>query len=143
MSSALRYADLEMDRVDLLFSAEGELLVSLPPKHASALVSFIEATRVAQSWKVKRTPFLARLIPLAKSLLVTTRITFMHSRLFALGRVIVLNSRFQTWGPLPNGDVLFRFKARPPAVQPCARSHERKERNDHTRASGSIRSRVD
>lgn len=110
MSSALRYAELEMDRVDSLFSAEGELLVSLPPKHSSALISFIEATRIAQSWEVKHTPFLARLIPLAKSLLVTARITFMHSRLFALCRVIVLNSRFQTWEPLPNGDVLFRFK---------------------------------
>lgn len=111
MSSALRYAELEINRVDSLLSAEGELLVLLPPKHASALVSFIEATRTAQGWSVNRTPFLARLIPLAKSLLVTARITFMHSRLFALGQVIVLHSRSQTWEPLPDGDVLFRFKA--------------------------------
>ena len=110
MLSVLRYAELEMNRVDSLFSAEGELLVSLPPKHASALVSFIAATRVAQGWEVNRTPFLSRLIPLTKSLLVTARITLMHSRLFALGGVVVLNSRFQTWERLPDGDVLFTFK---------------------------------
>lgn len=110
MPSALRYSELETNRVDSLFSAEGELLVSLPPKHARALISFIETTRVAQSWGVKRTPFSARLVPLAKGLLVTLRITIMHSHLFALGGVVVLNSRFQAWEELPDGDILFRFK---------------------------------
>jgi hypothetical protein len=109
MTSALRYDDLDMNRVDGIFDEKGELLVSLPPNHASALISFIETTQVAQSWSKSRTPFLARLVPLAKGLLVTLRITIKHSRLFELGRVVVLNSASQTWEKLPDGHVLFRF----------------------------------
>jgi len=109
MTSALCYEDLDMNRVDGILDEKGELLVSLPPNHASALISFIETTQVAQSWSKNRTPFFARLVPLAKGLLVTLRITIKHSRLFDLGRVVVLNSASQTWEKLPDGHVLFRF----------------------------------
>lgn len=110
MPSVLHYAELEMNRVDLLFSSEGELVVSLPPKHATALIFFIEITRIAEGWGSRRTSFLDRLIPLAKSLFITLRNTIMHSRLFALGNLVVLNSRSQTWENLPDGNVLFRFR---------------------------------
>jgi len=110
MTTVLRYPDLEMNHVDSLFSAQGELLVLLPNKHAAALASLIESTRVVQSWGRNCTPFFARLVPLAKSLFLTMRITIMHSRLTALIGVIVLNSRSQTWEQQPDGHVLFSFK---------------------------------
>jgi hypothetical protein len=109
MTSTLRYDDLDMNRVDAIFDEKGELLISLPPNHASALISFIKAVQVSQSWAKNGTPFLARLVPLAKGLLVTLRITVKHSRLFDLSRVIILNSASQTWEHLPDGQVLFRF----------------------------------
>lgn len=109
MTSALRYDDLNMNRVDTIFSENGELLVTLSPNHAAALISFIETVRVSQSWGKNRTPFLARLVPLAKGLLVTLHIAVKHSRLFDLGRVIVLNSASLTWEELPDGQIVFRF----------------------------------
>ena len=109
MTSALRYDELDMNRVDTILDEKGELLISLPPNHASVLISFIETVQVSQSWAKNRTPFLARLVPLAKGLLVTLRITVKHSRLFDLGRVVVLNSASQIWEHLPDGHVLFRF----------------------------------
>jgi hypothetical protein len=110
MTTVLRYPELEMNHVDSLFSAQGELLVLLPAKHAEALASLIESTRVVQSWGRNRTPFLARLVPLAKGLLLTLRITIKHSHLSALYGVIALNSRSQTWEQQPDGHVLFCFK---------------------------------
>jgi hypothetical protein len=109
MTSALRYDDLDMNRVDAIFDEKGEILISLPANHASALISFIETMQVTQSWSKNHTPFLARLAPLAKGLLVTLRIAIKHSRLIDLGRVIVLNLTSQTWEKLPDGHVLFRF----------------------------------
>ena len=111
MTSVLNYAELESNRANSLLSTEGELFVSLPPKHAKALVSFIEITRIAQSWNAKQTPFLKRLPSLAKGLWVAAIILFRHPRLFELGRVVVLNSRSQIWHHQPTGDVLFTFQA--------------------------------
>ena len=111
MTTTLCYEDLDMDRVNTVFTQQGELLVSLPSNHAKALVQFIETVQTAQSWGPSRTPFLSRLVPLAKSLVVTLRITIAHSRLFSLGRVIVLNSTSQTWERMSESEVLFRFRA--------------------------------
>lgn len=109
MTTVLGYDDLKMDRVDTILSTDGELFVALPAKRAGALIAFIEATRTTQDWQRNKTPFMARLIPLAKGLGTTVRITVMHSRLFELGRVVVLNASSQTWENLPNGQVMFRF----------------------------------
>ena len=98
MPSALHYDDLEMNRVDGVFNEMGEVLVTLPSNHASALISFVETVLIVQSWSKDRTPFLARLMPLAKGLLVTLRVTIRHPRLFDLGQIIVLKSNHsRTW----------------------------------------------
>ena len=109
MTSALHYDDIETNRVEAIFGDNGELLVSLPANHASALISFIETIRVTNSWGEKRIPYHARLVPLVKGLLVILRILLKHSRLFDLGGVIVLKSTSQTWEQLPDGQVLFRI----------------------------------
>jgi hypothetical protein len=109
MAGALEYTDLRMDRVDSVLLQNGELLVSLPERRARACIAFIETVRVAQSWSTNRTPFIARLCPLAKGLWVTLRILFAHPRLFELGRVVVLNSSSQTWEQSADGSFLFRF----------------------------------
>jgi len=109
MAPVLRYEELKMEAVDALLSENNELLVSLPEKHASALISFIETVRTCQSWGPKHVPRHARLLPLAKGLWVTLLVLLKHSKLFELGRVIVLNSKSQMWEHLPNGEVLFRF----------------------------------
>jgi len=98
-----------MDQVDSILSQNGELLVSLPEKHARACIAFIETVRVAQSWSTNRTPFIARLWPLAKGVWITLRIAFAHTRLFELGRVVVLNTSSQTWEQSADGNFLFRF----------------------------------
>jgi hypothetical protein len=107
MSVVLSYSDLKMDRVDSLLSADGEVLVSLPPKHAKACVAFIETVRVTRSWG--KTPFRARLAPLAKGLWTTLRISLSSPRLFELSRVVVLNSSSHSWQQGSDGNVLFRF----------------------------------
>jgi hypothetical protein len=109
MTSALHYEDLDTNRVDAIFGDNGELLVSLSPNHASALISFIETIWVTNSWGKNRTPYHARLVPLAKGLLVILRILFKHSKLFDFGGVIILKSTSQTWEQLPDGQVLFRI----------------------------------
>ena len=109
MAAALGYADLDMDRVDSVLSQTGELFVSLPEKHARACIAFIETVRVAQRWSTNRTPFFKRLWPLAKALWITLRILFAHSRLFELGRVVVLSTSSQTWTQGADGNFLFRF----------------------------------
>jgi hypothetical protein len=109
MTTALCYEDLDTKRVDATFDDNGELLVSLPAKHASVLISFIETIWVTNSWGRNRTPYHARLVPLLKGLLVILRILFKHSKLFELGGVIVLKSTAQTWEQLPDGQVLFKF----------------------------------
>jgi hypothetical protein len=111
MPCVLYYADLEINRVDALLSNEGELFVSLPQKHAKALVSFIETIRVVQSWRAQQTPVLKRLPFLAKGLWLTASVAVMQPRLFELGRVVVLSSRSQTWEQQVAGDVLFTFKS--------------------------------
>lgn len=116
MDSALGYLDLSMDHVDSVLSQKGELLVSLPGKHARACMSFIGTVQAVQSWSPRRTPFLARLWPLVKGLLVTIRILVAHSKLFELSRVIVLNSSAQTWEQHPDGTYLFRFVRKQGAV---------------------------
>jgi len=107
MPLVLGYSDLNMNRVDSLLSEHGELFLSLSPKHAKACVSFIETVRASQRWG--STPFLSRLDPLAKALWVTLRIMFSCPRLFELGRVVILNSRSQSWEQGPDGNILFRF----------------------------------
>lgn len=109
MTSALRYDDLDMNRVDAILEATGELLILLPPNHASALISLIKTVQTAQSWAKNRTSFLARLVPLTKGLLITLRIAVKHSNLSALLRVLVLNSASQTLEQLSDGQVLFRI----------------------------------
>jgi hypothetical protein len=116
MVSALGYDDLSMDRVDSVLSESGELLVSLPERHGRVCVAFIETVRTVQSWPTNRTPFLARLWPLCKSLWVTVRVLVGHAKLFELSRVIVLNSSAQTWEHLPNGTFIFKFVRKPGAV---------------------------
>jgi hypothetical protein len=98
-----------MDRVDSVLSQNGELLVLLPQKHARACIAFIEIVCVAKSWSTNRTPFIARLWPLAKGLWLSLRILFVHPRLFELGRVVVLNTSSQTWEQSADGNFLFRF----------------------------------
>lgn len=107
MPTVLSYDDLDARSIDPIFSKDGQVIVSLPTPHATALIAFIETARASQSWG--HIPFLARLGPLAKGLFVTLRITVRHSRLFALGQIIVLNSSSQTWEQLPDGQFLFRF----------------------------------
>jgi len=109
MTAALGYADLDMDRADSVLSQTGELFVSLPERRARACIAFIETVRVAQSWSTNRTPFVARLWPLAKSFWITLRILFAHPRLFELGRIVVLNTSSQTWTQGADGNFLFRF----------------------------------
>lgn len=109
MTSVLRYDELDMNLVNDILDKKGELLVSLSPKHASALISLIETTRTVQSWSKRRTPFLFRLVPLAKGLCLVLRITIRHSRLFELGQIVVISSASQSWENLPDQNVLFRF----------------------------------
>ena len=116
MESALEYADLKMDRVDSILSQNGELLVSLPENHAHACIAFIHTVRVSQSWSTNRTPFIARIWPLAKGFWVTLRILFAHPRLFELGPVVVLNSSSQTWEQRADSTYLFRFAGKRRAV---------------------------
>ena len=116
MMEVLRYTDLNMDRIDSVLSQNGELLVSLPVKHARACVEFIETVRVVRSWPANRTPFIARLWPLAKGLLLTLRILVAHPRLFELGRIVVLNASAETWEQSADGNFLFRFVRKHSAV---------------------------
>ena len=109
MTTVLGYDDLKMDRVDPILSTDGELFVTLPAERAGVLIAFIEATRMSQDWRRNKKPFIARLLPLAKALGTTVRITVMHSRLFELDRVVVLNASSQTWENIPDGHVIFRF----------------------------------
>lgn len=109
MVAALGYADLDMNRIDSVLSETGELFVSLPETHARACIAFIETVRAAQGWSANRTPFVARLGPLAKGLRVTLRILLAHPRLFELGRAVVLNTSSQTWTRGADGSFLFRF----------------------------------
>ncbi len=107
MSIVFRYSDLKMDRVDSLLSADGEVLISLPPKHAKACIALIETVRATRGWG--KIPFLARLAPLMKGLWVTLRILLSSPRLFELRRVVVLNSSSHSWKQESDGNVLFRF----------------------------------
>ena len=109
MREVLDYADLAMEHVDRVLDAEGELFVKLSPQHARACIAFIAAIRQAQSWGPRQVPRIARLPQLMSGWLVTLRILFGHSKLFELGRVVVLNSAQQSWQTLPDGSYLFRF----------------------------------
>ena len=112
MREVLDYGNLEMKLVDRVLDAEGELFVKLSPQHARACIAFIDTTRNAQSWGPKQVPRVARLPQLLSGWLVTLRILLRHSKLFELGRVVVLNSAEQTWQTLPDGSYLFRFSKR-------------------------------
>jgi hypothetical protein len=112
MGEALDYRDLRMEHVDRVLDTEGELLVKLTPQHARACIAFIETTRRAQSWGPERVPRIARVPQILRGFLVTLRILVRHSKLFELGRVVVLNSTEQTWQTLPDGSYLFRFSKR-------------------------------
>jgi hypothetical protein len=107
MTLIVEYDELNMTRVDKIFSEERELLVSLSSTHAKALLSFIETVRTSQNWG--KTPYLKRIGPLMKALIVTLRIGLKHSRIFDLGGVIVINRASYTCEKLPNEQVLFRF----------------------------------
>ena len=110
MTSALSYDELDTNRVDTLFNENGVLLVELTTKHAKALIAFIDTLQVVKSWDSNRTPFLARLVPLVKGLLVIFRITVKHSRLFDLGHLIAINSASYTWEQLPDDQFMFTFR---------------------------------
>ena len=112
MREILNYADLTMEHVDRALDADGELFVKLSPEHARACIAFIDTTRQVQSWGPKRVPRIARVPQLLSGWLVTLRILFRHSKLFELGRVVVLNSAEQSWQTLPDGSYLFRFSKR-------------------------------
>ena len=111
MLPTLEYEDLEMDRVDRLLAEHGEIRVSLNTSHAAPLTSLIDVIRATGDWK--RLPLLSRLSPGAKALVLTARITFLHSRLLSLLNVIVLHAPAQLWHTRPDGSVLFHF-VRPP-----------------------------
>jgi hypothetical protein len=109
MPAPVGYADLKMEQLDFILERDGELLVSLSDRHAHACIEFIQTIRTAQSWPVNRTPRLARIWPMLKGHWVTLRIMLAHSRLFELGRVIVLNTSSQTWERRADGNYLFKF----------------------------------
>jgi len=116
MPDILDYDDLDMNRVDGVLEREGELFLSLAPNHAKACIAFIETIRTAQAWSPRHVARIARIPPLISGWWVTLRILFRHSRIFELGRVVVLNSSGQSWHALPDGSYLFRFSKKPDAA---------------------------
>lgn len=103
------YSNLDLDQVDAVLAQNGELLVSLPERHARACIVFIETVREVKSLNKNRSSFITRCLVLAKGLWMTLRLMLAHSRLFQLGRVVILNSSSQTWEQSTDRNFLFRF----------------------------------
>ncbi len=107
--ATLEYQDLDLDQVDRMLSQNGELLVSLPERHASACIALIEMVRAAKSWSSNRAPVLVRVWRLLKGFLVVLRVLIAHRRLLELSRVVILHTSVQTWEQTADGNFLFRF----------------------------------
>src|SRR5215210_5787441 len=103
------YSNLDLDQVDAVLAQNGELLGSLPERHARACIVFIETVRDVRSLNKNRSPFITRCWVLAKGLWMTLRLMLAHPRLFQLGRVVILNSSSQTWERSTDRNFLFRF----------------------------------
>jgi hypothetical protein len=98
-----------MDRVDTLLTQNGEVLVLLSSEHAHAFIAFIETFLAAQSWDRDRTPFLARLGPLARSVVLTCTMSLRHGKLFELSDLVTVNTSSRTWTRVAGDRYLFRF----------------------------------
>jgi hypothetical protein len=95
--------------VDGMLAQNGEVLVSLSPQHAGAFIAFIETFLLAQSWDRDRTPFFARIRPLAAGALLTFKMSLRHKKLFELSELVTLTSSSRTWTRIPGDRYLFRF----------------------------------
>ena len=104
-AAALKYADLEMSRVDARLKDQRELLILLPPQRARVLVALIESTRDVQ----RGSSFFARLGPMCRGLYAVFRALIFHRRLAELVRVLVYYSSKATWHAVEDGQILFRF----------------------------------
>lgn len=109
LQKVFEYSNLDMNQVDAVLAQNGELLVSLPERHARACIVFIETVRDVKSLNKKRSPLITRCWVLAKGLWMILRLMLAHSRLFQLSRVVILNSASQTWKQSADHHFLFRF----------------------------------
>jgi len=112
LQKVFEYSNLDMNQVDSVLAQNGELLVSLPERHARACIAFIETVRSVKSLNKNRSSFITRCWVLAKGLGMTLRLMIAHPRLFQLSRVVILNSSSQTWEQSADHNFLFRFAVR-------------------------------
>jgi len=54
---SVEYRDLDMYQVDGMLSQNGEVLVSLPERHAYTCIAFIEMVRAVKSWSRDACPY--------------------------------------------------------------------------------------
>ena len=106
---ALEYRDLDLYRVDGMLSQHGEVLVSLPERHAYACIAFIEMVRAVRSGSSNRVSLLVRVWRVLQGVLTILRLLIAHRRLLELSRVVILNTSVQTWERTGEGSFLFRF----------------------------------
>jgi hypothetical protein len=105
----IEYRDLDMYQVDGMLSQNGEVLVSLPERHAYACIAFIEMVRAVKGGSRDRVPLLVRVWRVLQGVLTILRVLIAHRRLLELSRVIILNTSVQTWERTGEGSFLFRF----------------------------------
>jgi hypothetical protein len=106
---ALEYRDLDMYQVDGRLAQTGEVLVSLPERHAYACIAFIEMVRAVKGGARSRVSLLGRVGRVLQGGLTILRILIAHRRLLELSRVVILNTSVQTWERTAEGSFLFRF----------------------------------
>ena len=105
----IEYRDLDMYQVDGMLSQHGEVLVSLPERHAYACIAFIEMVRAVKGGSRNRVPLLVRVWRVLKGVLTILRVLIAHRRLLELSRMVILNTSVQTWERTADGSFLFRF----------------------------------
>ena len=105
----IEYGDLDMYQVDGRLAQHGEVLVSLPARHAYACIAFIEMVRAVKGGARNRVPLLVRVGRVLQGVLTILRVLIAHRRLLELSRVVILNTSVQTWERTGDGSFLFRF----------------------------------
>jgi len=105
----LEYDELDVDRVDAMLTADGEVLVALPATHAGPFIAFIDTFQTARRWDRDGTPLRSRLGPLAASLVLTVRMSLRHKKLFELSDLVTMNSSSRTWTRVADDRWVFRF----------------------------------
>ena len=87
---ALEYRDLDMYQVDSRLAQHGEVLVSLPERHAYACIAFIEMVRAVRSGSSNRVSLLVRGWRVLQGVLTILRVLIAH---LVRGGVIEARSR--------------------------------------------------